>query len=240
MAPGRIVFDHVAIALPRVADAPAVLVGALGGEPDSGAPSRVFNWGCWRFRGGGRIEIIEPRGAGGFVHRFLAQRGPGIHHVTFKVPSLREACARAEALGYKIVGHDDSFRHWKEAFLHPKQALGIVVQLVESSGVGPPPWPPPPGPANPPPPVTILGLRMRAASAERARTQWELVLKGDRTEGARGELTYRWPGSPMRIAVEIDPSADEGPIAIEFASDTAVALGGGADPPWSGLFARLS
>ncbi len=225
LAAGRLVFDHIAIALERMADAPAVLVGALGGVPDEGAPSRDFNWGCWRFHGGGRIEIIEPGGGEGFLHRFLAQRGPGIHHVTFRVPSLRDACARAEAHGYKIVGYDDSRTAWKEAFLHPKQALGIVVQLAESGDSDAPRrWQPPPGPANPPPPVTVLGLRVRAQSRERARNLWERVLQGAAEAASDREVIYRWPDSPMRIAVEIDPAGDEGPTCIEFASDRRISF----------------
>jgi catechol 2,3-dioxygenase-like lactoylglutathione lyase family enzyme len=239
MASGPVVFDHIALAAARISDASPVVVGALGGVADSGAPSGDFRWGCWRFDGGGRIEVIEPRGADGFVHRFLAGRGPGIHHVTFKVPSLAEACARAEAHGYRIVGRDDSHPNWKTAFLHPKQALGIVVQLTESAaGKGPWRWEPPPAPESPPPPARILGLRLRARSAERARTQWERVLGGAPASGVAGELVYSWPGSPMRIAVEVEPGADEGPIAIEFASDRPIAVG--ADPvlgrfflPWA-------
>ena len=175
-------FDHIAIALSRIADTPAALAGALGGVPDRGAPSGVYRWATWRFAGGGCIEILEPMGADGFLHRFLTRHGPGIHHVTFKVPSLREACERARAQGYAIVGYDDSDPYWAEAFLHPKQALGIVVQIVEQKprdGVESrwrSPWPP--GPDNPPPPVTILWLRMRAWSRERAGIQWERVLGG--------------------------------------------------------------
>lgn len=225
MARDRVLFDHIAIGLERMVDAPAVLVGALGGVPDDGAPSREFNWGCWRFRGGGRVEIIEPRGDQGFLHRFLAHRGPGIHHVTFTVGSLAEACARAEAHGYTIVGYDDSSPSWKEAFLHPKQAQGIVVQLAEvGDGDAPQGWQPPPGPADPPPPVTMLGLRVRARTRERARTQWELVLRGEAQAGSGREVIYRWPGSPMRIAVEIDAVGDEGPVCVEFASDRPIAF----------------
>ncbi len=120
-----------------MAAAPGFLVGELGGAPYHGGPSGAYTFGQWRFAGGGVIEILEPLGADGFLHRFLAQRGPGIHHVTFRVPSLREACDRAEKHGYKIVGFDDSHREWQEAFLHPKQALGIVVQIVESEPARP-------------------------------------------------------------------------------------------------------
>jgi methylmalonyl-CoA/ethylmalonyl-CoA epimerase len=212
-------FDHIAIAQPRVADAVPFIEGVLGGVPQYGAPSGPYRFFQWRFDGGGRIEVLEPVGADGFLHRFLATRGPGIHHVTFKVPNLPAACERARDRGYEIVGYDDSHPHWKEAFLHPKQALGIVVQLAEASGGGLPRWQPPAGPDHPPPPVRVLGLRMRARSRERADRQWHEVLGAEVAPEASAALVYRWPGSPMRIAVEIDPARDEGPIAIEVAGD---------------------
>ena len=235
----RILFDHIAIGVPRMAEAPAVLVGALGGIPADGQASGVFRWGVWTFDGGGAIEILEPMGADGFLRRFLDQRGPGVHHVTFKVPSLAEACARSRAAGYDVVGLDDSDPSWKEAFLHPRQAQGIVVQLAEANGAGGsrPPCQPPPGPPDPPP-VRILGLRLRAHSRERAMRQWELVLEGERMEGPGGELIYRWPGSPMRLAVEVDPAREEGPVAVEYASARPVALPDGPHPALGTVFAR--
>jgi methylmalonyl-CoA/ethylmalonyl-CoA epimerase len=234
--------DHIAIAVARMAEAPAVLVGALGGTPTGdGGPSGAYTWAQWRFAGGGRLEILEPLGAAdGFLHRSLATRGPGIHHVTFKVPSLARACARAVAHGYRIVGHDDSDPEWAEAFLHPKEALGIVVQLAESrvtGGGARRPFPAPAGPPDPPPPVTIVGLRTRARSAERAETQWGRVLEGRRDE-AEGRLVYRWPGSPMRIAVDVDPAAEEGPVAIEFAAPRTVPLPETPHPVLGAVFRR--
>jgi Glyoxalase/Bleomycin resistance protein/Dioxygenase superfamily len=238
----RIRFDHIAIGLSRMADATEMLVGTLGGVPAYGQPSGAFRWGTWTFEGGGTIEILEPMGDHGFLHRFLDERGPGVHHVTFRVPSLDEVSARAERAGYDVVGRDDSDPDWKEAFLHPKQALGIVVQFAESAGGddGPQPgWQPPPGPPDPPAPVTIVGLRLRAHSRERARRQWETVLEGHPSEGPEGELIYRWPDSPMRLAVEIDPAGDEGPVAIELASDRAIALPDGPRRALGTVFRRV-
>jgi catechol 2,3-dioxygenase-like lactoylglutathione lyase family enzyme len=236
-----ILFDHIAIAAHRMADAPAVLVGALGGTPTGdGGPSGPYTWSQWGFAGGGRLEILEPLGADGFLHRFLATRGSGIHHVTFRVPSLAEACDRAVAHGFRIVGHDDSDPGWAEAFLHPKEALGIVVQLAESRVTGDAPRRPfaaPAGPADPPAAVTVLGLRMRARSAERAGTLWGAVLQGRRDAAAR-PLVYRWPGSPMRIAVDCDAGADEGPLAVEFASVRAVDLPDTPHPTLGTVFRR--
>ena len=216
----EIQLDHIAIAAHRLTDAPPLLVGVLGGIPFFGQEAASFRFGQWEFEGDGRIEVLEPRGDDGFLHRFLAIRGPGIHHVTFKVPSLRDACDRAEALGYTIVGYHDAGPYWKEAFLHPKEALGIVVQLAQMGGKGPTrgKWrTAPPGPANPPPPVRIVGLRARAHAEERAQRQWSTLLGGVVSRHGSA-LVYRWPHSPLRIAVEIDPSAEEGPLHIEVAS----------------------
>jgi methylmalonyl-CoA/ethylmalonyl-CoA epimerase len=236
-------FDHIAIAVRRIADAPAFLVGELGGTPHAGrSTGGAFIWGAWRFEGGGKLEILEPHGPDGFLHRFLARHGPGIHHVTFKVPSLAEACERARARGYSIVGYDDSDPSWKEAFLHPKEALGIVVQFAEAhrppDGAPVRAWPPL-GPPDPLPPVTVLGLRLRARSPERARRQWAEVVGGEETAGADGTLIYRWPRAPMRIAVEIDPASPEGPVGIELMSRRPLDLPKGPHPVLGAVFLQV-
>jgi methylmalonyl-CoA/ethylmalonyl-CoA epimerase len=228
----RIRFDHIAIGTHRLADAAPFLAGELGGRPDRGRPSTGFRWATWRFAGGGCVEILEPLGSDGFLHRFLAHRGPGVHHVTFEVPSLADVCRRAEGHGYTIVGRDDSDPAWQEAFLHPKEALGIVVQFAQP---GPEkdaqrPGEAPAGVDDPPPPVTLVGLRMRAHSRERARRQWQEVCGGECAAGADGALVFRWPGSAMRIAVNVDPAGAEGPIAIEVAGDRTLALPAGPHP----------
>jgi methylmalonyl-CoA/ethylmalonyl-CoA epimerase len=221
----EIQLDHIAIATHRLTDAPSLLVGVLGGIPFFGMDAGVFRFGQWEFDGDGRIEVLEPRGDDGFLHRFLATRGAGIHHVTFKIPSLREACDRAESLGYGIVGYNDANPYWQEAFLHPKDALGIVVQLAQAAGKGPTrgKWrTAPPGPADPPPPVRIVGLRTRAQSADRAQRQWGELLHGTASR-EDGLLVYRWPDSPLRIAVEVDPDGAEGPRHIDVVSPRPVA-----------------
>jgi methylmalonyl-CoA/ethylmalonyl-CoA epimerase len=232
-------FDHVAIATHRVADAPPYLMGVLGGVPYFGMSADVFRFGQWEFDGGGRIEVLEPRGDDGFLHRFLAARGPGIHHVTFKVPDLREACDRATALGYGVVGYTATVPRWKEAFLHPKDALGIVVQIVESPEEPPRGhWrKPPPMPTDPPPPVRLLGLRMTAHTAERARRQWHTLLGGAES-AANGLHVFTWAGSPLRIAVGIDPAAEEGPTRIDLAASRAVAGLGAPAPGLGTVFER--
>jgi methylmalonyl-CoA/ethylmalonyl-CoA epimerase len=222
-------FDHIAVAAHRIDDLGPFLGGILGGEPDYGAPSRQYRWGQWRFAEGGRIEVLEPIGPDGFLHRYLARYGPGIHHVTFKVPSLAQICDRARVLGYEIVGYDAADPDWKEAFLHPKQAQGLVVQLAETTVEGSRRWQPSPRPAHVPAPVRVVGLRTRAHAQVHADVQWHSLLNAERSAG-QGTLVYRWPGSPMRIAVEVDSEKAEGPLAIELASPRPLTLMGSDCP----------
>ncbi|MFQ5513244.1 MAG: VOC family protein [Myxococcota bacterium] len=236
-------FDHIAVALRKVSDVPPFLVGGLGAEPAAGGPGPGYRGGQWTFPGDARLETLEPAGEpGGFLHRFLERHGAGIHHVTFKVPSLREGCRRAEAAGYEIVGYDDHSPSWKEAFLHPKQALGIVVQLAESDDEAEDAWRPgwielPPTP-EPPAPARLVGLRMTAPDAARARRQWGEVLRGE-IEELDGELISRWPGSPMRIGITIDPSLPARPVALELEADRPLGLSGDPDPVLGARFVQL-
>jgi methylmalonyl-CoA/ethylmalonyl-CoA epimerase len=238
-----VLFDHIAIAVLRLADAEAVLARELGGRSAYGMTRGAFSFWHWRYEGGGDIEVLEPAGADGFLHRFIAQRGAGIHHVTFTVPSLVDACERARAHGYSIVGYDDSDPEWKEAFLHPRQAQGIVVQFAETHAAAP--SPPPgdgrrgaPSPRGPLPPITVLGLRLSARSRERAHAQWGAVVQGQLTDGSDRALVYRWPGSFMYVAVEIDAAREEGPLWIEYASRRAVPLTDDPHPVLGAVFKR--
>ena len=65
--------------------------------------------------------------------KFLAKRGPGIHHLCFRVPDLDQALARCRAAGYRLV--DELPRRGADgrriAFLHPKATAGILLELTE-------------------------------------------------------------------------------------------------------------
>lgn len=79
------------------------------------------------------IELLEPTSPEGPVAKFLAKRGPGIHHICFKVSSLDEALDRCRDMGYRLV--EDQPRigaHGRRiAFVHPKATSGILLELTE-------------------------------------------------------------------------------------------------------------
>ncbi len=79
------------------------------------------------------LELLEPRGDEGPVGRFITKRGPGIHHICFRVTDLDAALERCRNRGYRLV--DDRPRmgaHGRRiAFLHPKSTAGILLELTE-------------------------------------------------------------------------------------------------------------
>jgi methylmalonyl-CoA/ethylmalonyl-CoA epimerase len=127
-------FDHVAVAGESRAVLESRYAGELGGMPLAGGRSPGFRWAQLEYANGMVVEMLEPDRIerNDFLRRFLDRNGPGPHHLTFTVPDFRQALESAEAAGYSPVGVEASDRNWKEAFLHPKQAPGIVIQLAES------------------------------------------------------------------------------------------------------------
>lgn len=215
----RFELDHFAIGVRAVDAAGPQVERWFGAAPGDGGPARGFFWKQWSFANDAVLELIEPSGPPGFMHRFIERHGPGVHHVTFRVPSLSEAAERARRAGYEVVGYDDSHPGWKECFLHPKQAQGIVVQLAESAGAHEAAVRTSDG-ANG---VQLVALRLRARSEDAARAQWERLLGADATR-ADGKLCFRWLASPIAIAVRVAPDEEHGPDAIELTASKAPSL----------------
>ena len=125
--------DHVAVAVRDVAAAAALYRDVLGAEFLYGAdqPDQGFRFVQYRFPGGGKIELVTPNGSG-FLSRFIERQGEGVHHVTLRVPDLEDQIARLRAGGVDLTLVDLEDEHWKEAFIHPRDARGVLIQLAES------------------------------------------------------------------------------------------------------------
>jgi hypothetical protein len=128
--------DHVAHAVARWQHVWTRYATDLGAEWTSGGQGRGFAPAQLRFANGARIEVLMPNDPhlNDFLQRFLTVSGPGPHHMTFKVPDLTSAIEKARGSGLDPIGIDRSDPEWMEAFLHPKVATGVVVQLAEAYG----------------------------------------------------------------------------------------------------------
>lgn len=83
--------------------------------------------------GDSQIELLEPTGDGSPVARFLARRGPGIHHVCFAVDDLRAALRDLQARGFRLVNSEPvpGGGGKSVAFLHPESGGGVLIELAE-------------------------------------------------------------------------------------------------------------
>lgn len=119
---------------------------------------------------GTKLEFLEPIPGPGseFLRRFLHRNGPGPHHLTFKVPDIRAAIAEVNAAGYDVVNGRFDNPNWQEAFLHPKQSHGIVIQLAQPGGDAPWQIPPPLPPSLQNGPASITALHHLVADLDAA------------------------------------------------------------------------
>ncbi len=129
------VLDHVAHAVPRWQDVWDTYAVDFGATWSSGGPGSGFAPAQLRFGNGARVEVLMPNApeTNDFLVRFLAHSGPGPHHLTFKVPDLADAIDRVRAGGLELIGINRSDPEWMEAFIHPKQETGVVVQIAEQA-----------------------------------------------------------------------------------------------------------
>jgi methylmalonyl-CoA/ethylmalonyl-CoA epimerase len=131
--------DHVAVAVPDLdaASAPYLLLGlrATGDElvPGQGVRVRMLESAA------GRIELLEPTSHDTPVGRFLAKRGPGLHHVGLRVESLDEAMTDLTRAGARFTDSEPRPGHGgtRVVFLHPGWTGGVLLELIEYPGAGP-------------------------------------------------------------------------------------------------------
>jgi methylmalonyl-CoA/ethylmalonyl-CoA epimerase len=80
------------------------------------------------------IELLESPDPGSPIGKFVASRGPGIHHICFSVDDLDATLERCRSAGLRVI--DQTPRTGAEgkriAFLHPSSTGGVLVELTES------------------------------------------------------------------------------------------------------------
>jgi methylmalonyl-CoA/ethylmalonyl-CoA epimerase len=188
------VLDHLAIGTPALTDGWELFAGVLGGRWAYGGDSPGFWWGQLEFGAGPKIELLTPSGGpdAAFLERFLAARGAGPHHFNFVVDDIEESLARIRALGIEPVGVNLTDPHWKEAFLHPRDAHGIVIQVAQQAGS--PRVPAPRELPEPGPPASFEEIEHRVSDLAGATRLFQRALDGrlDAATDRSAELT--WPG----------------------------------------------
>jgi len=85
--------------------------------------------------GESKVELVEPADDTTGVARFLASRGEGFHHVCFEVPDIAASLDQLAAQGVELIDRvPRAGADGPVAFIHPRSAHGVLVELVEAPG----------------------------------------------------------------------------------------------------------
>jgi methylmalonyl-CoA/ethylmalonyl-CoA epimerase len=123
--------DHVGVAVRDAQTAAFLFSDVLGGEYVGGmeVPEEGFRFVQYRYPNKMKVELLEPIAGGGFLARFLERRGEGVHHLTFRVTDIESRLEQLRSVGIEPVHVLEG--RWKEGFIHPRQANGVLIQLLE-------------------------------------------------------------------------------------------------------------
>jgi methylmalonyl-CoA/ethylmalonyl-CoA epimerase len=138
--------DHVGIAVIDLGEALAFYRDALGldVEPAEDVPSQrvrahfipLGDSGVPGPSPGSGLELLEATAEDSPIAKYVAKRGPGLHHITLRVDDLRGALTQLKARGVRLI--DDAPRPGAHgslvAFIHPASAHGVLVELKEIVG----------------------------------------------------------------------------------------------------------
>ncbi|MGI8794167.1 MAG: VOC family protein [Acidimicrobiales bacterium] len=219
--------DHVAVAVEEQRLAWPRYGGHLSGRWLGGGGTSGF-WSAQVTYGNGmKVEVLEPFEVeqNDFLRRFLDRSGPGPHHLTFKVKDLRGALGLVEEAGYRPVGVNLDSPWWKEAFLHPKDAPGIVVQLAQSDEGGEwgedptPDWFPAP---RTPDAAVLVHVTHAVADMNEATALFVDLLAGSTVasgdeDGVRW-IDLAWPG-PGRVRLVAPSETEPSPELVAWIDD---------------------
>lgn len=126
--------DHVGVAVEDLDSALALYEGTFGMPVahretvrDQGVEAVLLDVGdC-------HVELLRPLGEDTAVGKFLARRGPGLHHVAYRVDDIDAALAQLREQGVALIDSEPrtGIRASRVAFLHPRATGGVLTEIVE-------------------------------------------------------------------------------------------------------------
>jgi len=131
--PSRI--HHVGVAVADLDESIRIYQSALGAELVHRATNEKEGLEAAFLKvGDGEVELMAPVREDSPVGKFLAKRGPGLHHVAYAVADIDKALAGARASGVELIDSEPriGMHGTRIAFLHPKSVGGVLTELVEA------------------------------------------------------------------------------------------------------------
>jgi methylmalonyl-CoA/ethylmalonyl-CoA epimerase len=131
--PSRI--HHIGVAVADLDESIRIYQGALGAELVHRATNQKEGLEAAFLKvGDGEVELMAALREDSPVGKFLAKRGPGLHHVAYAVADIDTALAGARASGVELIDSEPriGMHGTRIAFLHPKSVGGVLTELVEA------------------------------------------------------------------------------------------------------------
>lgn len=125
---------HIGIAVPDMDEAMTFWRDALGLDlshledvPEQESVIAFFP------TGESKVELVEPTTDSSGLARYMAKRGPGVHHICFEVDDIEQTLAQLKENGVRLINEEPTTNAsgTKIAFIHPKSTGGVLVELYE-------------------------------------------------------------------------------------------------------------
>jgi methylmalonyl-CoA/ethylmalonyl-CoA epimerase len=126
--------DHVGVAVDDIDSALALYRDSLGlplvhreTVPEQGVDAALLDIGE------GHVELLQPLGPETAVGKFLARRGPGLHHVAYRVDDIDATLNELASAGLRLIDEHPriGIRGSRVAFVHPASTGGVLTEIVE-------------------------------------------------------------------------------------------------------------
>ncbi len=126
--------DHIGVAVKSIESAMNFYSQALNMELSGGEeiPERFLKVGFLE-TGNARIELVEATSDEAATAKYIEKRGEGIHHICIRVDDIEAALKQMKDKGFKAIDNEPKpgAEGAKVAFLHPKSANGVLIELKE-------------------------------------------------------------------------------------------------------------
>lgn len=125
--------DHVSLAVKDYEGAVEFFTKILGAVSQyQGTDNNLkYYWETFALGDLSRFEIIKPTGKGSFLENFLKNKEGGIHHLVLQTPDIEMTKNILDKNDIPYFGYQNYGERWKELFIHPKDAYGVLLQIAE-------------------------------------------------------------------------------------------------------------
>ncbi len=128
--------DHVSIATRDYDKALHFFRDILGAVPGTFAEDKTtkFFWQILSLGDLSRMELLKQTGKGGLLENFLEEKIGGVHHITLETPDILKTMKILDENNIPYFGYNEfPGSIWKEIFIHPRDAFGVLLQIAEFS-----------------------------------------------------------------------------------------------------------